>query len=354
MYFDISLGTGFDTKQAIETVNSLGKDVSTVIDEIDAVQKKKKNNDSNYNAVLEQVRKVVIDITETKKVVTDAVTKIQIANKDIVTTVGDLQDARKYIAASKSSLSQLVQLLYLIQNDYYGGGNIDDIKLLLKSDNISDTLSADDIMNTLTLQFDALIDDLTIQQENYQKQFARLTELRDEYKHTVIAYEDKMKTLQEQKAYLLDFLKLYKANRIEITAEMKNLFQTRAQLKAKLATLVSGLRDFKHNQALMSHPGYQEFLKLTDDREKRKNFFLWPVLPVKVIDQYFSTGVDSEEGFVGIRIHANQYDAIYAPANGMVYKVSDQDGMAINWIILVHNDGYMSVFTNINQALVKE
>lgn len=320
-------------------VNSLGKDVSTVVDEIDAVQKKKKNNDSNYNAVLDQVKKVVIDISETKKVVTEAVTKINIANKDIVTTVGDLQDARKHMAASKSSLSQLVQLLYLIQNDYYGGGNIDDIKLLMKSDNISDTLSADDIMNALTLQFDALIGELTVEQQNYEKQFSRLTELRDEYKRSVIAYEDKMKTLEEQKAYLLDFLKLYKANRIEITAEMKNLFQTRAQLKAKLATIVSGVRDFKQNQALMSNPGYQEFLTLKDEREKRKNFFLWPVLPVKVINQYFSTGDETAgDAFVGTRIHANQYDPIYAPANGMVYKVSDQDGMAINWIVLVHNE----------------
>ena len=55
-----------------------------------------------------------------------------------------------------------------------------------------------------------------------------------------------------------------------------------------------------------------------------------------------------------MKLPAQQYDEIYAPANGIVYKAVDQDGIAINRLVLVHNGGYTTVFTNINKALVKE
>lgn len=225
----------------------------------------------------------------------------------------------------------------------------------MKSDNISDTLSADEIMNALITQFDTLIQDLTDHQEKYTTQYQKLTELRAGYKKTVIAYEDKIQTLEEQKVYLMDFLKLYKSNKTVLDAQMNDLFQTRAQLKAKIATVVRVVRDHTFSEAFLNSENYLKFAALKDDREQRKNFFLWPVLPVPSIETYFSaTGGNSQDGFAGIKIQAHQLDLIYAPANGIVYKVADQDGIAVNWMMVVHNDGYVTVYTNINKALVKE
>lgn len=230
---------------------------------------------------------------------------------------------------------------------------MDDIKLLLKSDNISDTLSTDDIMNALVVQFDTLIGDLIDHQESYTKQYHNLMSLRAGYKKTVLAYEDKMQTLSEQKAYLMDFLRLYKSNKTVLDAQMNDLFQTRAQLKEKISTVVRAIRDQAYNKDFLSSDAYQQFLKMIDVREERRNYFLWPVLPVERIDSYF-TGGETESDFAGIVIEAKQFDPIYAPANGVVYKVADQDGIAVNWIMIAHNDGFVTVFTNVNKALVKE
>ncbi len=345
--------SGFDTKEAVKTVNDLGDNISNIIADIENTKAQKKENDERYEAMLAQVKRVIIDIAETKKTISEAVMKMNVYNKDIATTIRSLQDTRRYIVASKESLTHLIQILYLVQNDYYGGGQqIDDVKLLLKSDNISDTLSADEIMNNLIDQFNSLIGDLTDHQQLYTQEYQKLTELRAGYKKTVLSYSDKIQTLQEQKAYLMDFLKLYKSNKATLDAQMDDLFQTKAQLQKKIVAVVRNVRDQRFNQSFVNSENYQAFMALKDSREERKNFFLWPVLPVTAIDTYFAdTGADS---FEGVKIHAQQFDTIYAPANGIVYKVSDQDGIAVNRMMIVHNDGYVTVFTNINKSLVKE
>lgn len=356
MYVDDSDMSGFDTKQAVQTVDALSSDIAGVVTEIESIQQQKKDNEQKYQAMLSQVKRVIIDINETKKTVSDAVMKMNIYNKDIADTIRSLQSTRSYVIEAKSSLSHLVELMYLVQNDFYGqgGASIDDIKLLLKSDNISSTLSADEIMNALVLQFDTLIEDLIDHQTKYTAQYQKYTELRAGYKKTVIAYEEKIQVLEEQKAYLMDFLKLYKSNKTVLDAEMNNLFQTRAQLKAKIATVVRTVRDYNTSQAFLNSENFQKFSALKDTREQRRNYFLWPVLPVSNIDTYFSlTGTDTDS-FIGVKLQAKQMTPIYAPANGVVYQIADNDGMAVNWMMIVHNDGYVTVFTNINKTLVKQ
>ena len=328
-----------------------------MVAEIEAIQEKKKDTEEKYQAMLSQIKKVIIDIAETKKTVSESVTKMNVYNKDIAQTIRTLKETRSFIINAKESLTELVQVMYLLQNDYYGAGDgqIDDVKLLLKSDNISDTLSTDEIMDSLITQFDTLIADLAEHQEKYTAQYHTLSDLRAGYKKTVLAYEEKIQTLEEQKIYLMDFLKLYRSNKAVLNAEMNTLFQTRAQLKAKIATIIVAVRDHKFSEAFVASENYKQFLEMSDKREKRKNYFLWPVLPVENISTYFNPEeIGKEEGFAGIKIQATQLDELYAPADGIVYKAADQDGIAVNRLMLVHHDGYVTVFTNINKLLVKE
>lgn len=120
LYVDDSDMSGFDTKEAVKTVNDLSSDIGNVVNEIQLIQDQKKENEAKYNAMLAQVKKVIININETKKTVSDAVMKMNIYNKEIADTARSLQETRQYIVAAKDSLSHLVELLYLVQNDYYG------------------------------------------------------------------------------------------------------------------------------------------------------------------------------------------------------------------------------------------
>ena len=346
--------SGFDTHQAMDSIHQLGDNIDSLESQLQALQTKAQVNQQGYAEVLAQIKSVIIDINETKKSVSDAITKINIFTNDIATTITNLQETKSYIEATKVSLAHFVQVLYLLQNDFYGGdNNIDDVKLLLKSDNISDTLSEDDIIQALTLQFNQLITDLTNHQTAYDQEYDHLLDVRASYKSTVLGYEAKIQSLQEQKAYLMAFLKLYKENKVSFNSEILHLFETRAQLKARIGTLIDGLHAIQTSFTFLNSPNYTAFKSLKDDAETNKNFFLRPILPVTAIGHYFSLSGDDTGGVIpDIQIPAQQYDPIYAPANGIVYQVSDQDGLAVNWLIIMHNDGYVTIFTNINRSLV--
>jgi len=45
---------------------------------------------------------------------------------------------------------------------------------------------------------------------------------------------------------------------------------------------------------------------------------------------------------------------VYASAAGYVYKVVDNDNDYYNFIVLVHNYGYVTIYGHVSKSLVKE
>jgi len=58
--------------------------------------------------------------------------------------------------------------------------------------------------------------------------------------------------------------------------------------------------------------------------------------------------------YPGIMIDAEQGALLHAPADGFVYQLQDQDGIATNRMMLVHKNGYITIFTSILEATVKQ
>ncbi len=144
---DTTTGSTFSTKEAAERVANLGNDINTIISDIEELQAKRKENTENYNIMMGQVKKVVIDIKTTKQTVTDSVTKINLYTQRMVELLSTIEQTKKYINNTQSTLVQLLPALYIIQNDYTNNaGNVDDLKLLLGDDSLGETLSYDDMM----------------------------------------------------------------------------------------------------------------------------------------------------------------------------------------------------------------
>lgn len=144
---DTTTGSTFSTKEAAERVANLGNDISTIISDIEELQAKRKENSENYNIMMGQVKKVVIDIKTTKQTVTDSVTKINLYTQRMIELLSTIEQTKKYINNTQSTLVQLLPALYIIQNDYTNNaGNVDDLKLLLGDDSLGETLSYDDMM----------------------------------------------------------------------------------------------------------------------------------------------------------------------------------------------------------------
>jgi transcription termination factor NusB len=89
------------------------------------------------------------------------------------------------------------------------------------------------------MKLDTLLLQLSQAQDRYTVGFKNMYEMRKQLKKVTQTYHDKIITLEEQKAYLLDFLDLYKNNKIKLDEAIENLFETRTQLKNRVTLLVN-------------------------------------------------------------------------------------------------------------------
>ncbi len=349
--------TWFSTKEAAQRADVLSDDIDTVIGDIQKIQAKRKENDANYGLVMQQVQKVIIDIKNTKQTVTNSVTKINLYTQRMIETMNKLQETKLYLENSRATLSKLLPALFMIQNSYTNqAGSIDDLKLLIDSDSLGETLSFDDMLQWLSVKLDTVLRDMTDAQARYTQTFAQMYELRKQLKASTLTYHEKIQVLEEQRWYLLDFLSLYKDNKISLNKTINNLFETKAQLKKRIEIMIDKISKMRGTEEFKALPGYQAFSGIKDAREMRPNFFAWPVLPVSTISTLFGSPIsigDQKEEFNGIQIDAEQWQELYAPANGIVYFVQDQDGIGMNWLIIIHNNNYVSVFSNVQKILVK-
>jgi chromosome segregation ATPase len=109
---------------------------------------------------------------------------------------------------------------------------------LIKSDNIADTLSAEELVKILSMRFDQLISYLNNQQTTLEERRKRLDILRMQYKNEVSEYNNEIALLKEQKKYLLEFLNLYRQDKISLDLKAQNLFDDRESIKKDLSTQV--------------------------------------------------------------------------------------------------------------------
>jgi chromosome segregation ATPase len=125
-------------------------------------------------------------------------------------------------------------------------------------------------------------------------------ETRKKLKEATIQYEEKIVTLEEQRAYLLNFLTLYKNKKISLDKQITNLFETRKQLKQRVAVMIEKINRLHESGEINDIEAYERFMETDDKREDRPNRFSWPVLPVEVIENFHGdtiTFVDQEETF---------------------------------------------------------
>lgn len=97
-----------------------------------------------------------------------------------------------------------------------------------------------------------------------------------------------------------------------------------------------------------------ELNKLENDNEAY--VLAWPLYPIEEIQTYFGDiNFQKEYGVphIGIQIKATQATPVYAARNGIVYFVADNDEIGINRAMIVHTDGYVTIYQYLNKTVIK-
>jgi cell shape-determining protein MreC len=132
------------------------------------------------------------------------------------------------MGTSKDDISNFVQLLYKIENKLYSddSNNVDTIKLIANSDNLPLTLASDQMLNTTMNQFDSLMNNLTEDQAAQLDNMKKYNKLKNDAENDLLQYEGQLEQLQQKKNYLLQFLGLYKKDKISRQQTISQLFES--------------------------------------------------------------------------------------------------------------------------------
>lgn len=356
--------------RAEQNYNSLGDRMEDARTEIDA-------NRYAISTLEEQLTQLESLIQATEDKILNV--EIQIAEKerDIETSLEAIEFNELEIEQQKRALEAYLQLLYFEKNINYDGDNrANELKIILQEGSISQVLQDSTYLSLLEEQSESLMTDLkalerTVKRQNYELTVKRqhLQTLRDElegeHRNLSAQWEGKQNLLDETKGSDEVYRELYASYRLaqEAILDEINLFQTN----------IGALEDKVSTSSMTMTP--EELAMIQDIQSEAANAYSireaadfidldWPVSPASGLTAFFD-----DEGYVrafGVAHHAvdvriTHGSIIYAPADGVVYRVYDAAALddpdarlGYGYMIIAHSKGVMTLYGHISAALVNE
>jgi murein DD-endopeptidase MepM/ murein hydrolase activator NlpD len=358
MYETISPDEYLNIQQSKSQIQWLYNEIESLSDEFSTIAAQKKTTEMKYNLIREQISKIVFKTRLIRKQIESRADRISMYTKKLNQIQNDLTQIQLDIAQSRKDVAIFANMLYQIHNDYYGDSNqIDDVKLWIKSKNIAQTLWSADMIKIITLQMDELLEGISEKQSNLNVYSKLLNEIRLEYKDDIKQYQDSIEILNQQRDQLIEFMQLYKEDKIRLDKNTADIFVTKQELRNYIQNLIWQIRDQVTNNNISIRPDQALSWHKIVDKSDEGNFFSRPIYPIAKLNSYYQDPIYKLKYGInnpGIDIDTEQFTPIYAPANGIVYKVVNNEGISLNWIIMVHKYWYVTVLMPLNKILVTQ
>ena len=358
IYEQTNISSLMDLTTAATQLKEISDSLKTINLSYNSVKLQKKNIDKKHSEVLKQARSILIQLNQKNNDLKKTLFKIQVLSKELEDIRHQIQEIKDTIFISKKQVEKYIAILYKINNDYYTSfEKIDDIKLLIKSNNIAKTLSQEDILKILSLKTQELLDTLEDRQKRKKEYLRKLYSKRAEYINLVNDYKSQVEILESKKKFLADLLTMLRSNKKQVDELYKRFAKRRYSLKKQQIKIAKDMKKTLSGDSLWVKPiDLSEVLQHTIKNDGDK-FLNWPSRDYHKITAYFH-----DENYYKrfwfehdwIDIFMPQGSDVYASAAGYVYKVVDNDNDYYNFIVLVHNYGYVTIYGHVSKSLVKE
>ncbi len=352
----------FSAENAQKSIKDLDEGVKELRNQIIKLDRKYGTEDKQYLETRNEVVTIINDIEQTKDVLAASIKKIYFYQGKIVNSVDKVNTIRENLSETKSYIEKFSQFMYKINNEYYNvDGTLDELKLFIKSDGqITEQLSNTAMVETVMNKMNTLMDTMTKQEKETIEQIKSSNQNRTAIRKTITEYEARLKTLQEQRKFLWDYLTLYESNKVKMTKELASLFSTRSEVYGDINTTIAKINSKDYADVSFDVTKKLQELQTTEAYAKRDENaapLSWPLYPVVYISRYFEDPEYQEKykiPFNGIEIPAEQNSPLYAVDEGLVYKIANKDGVWLNWVLLIHKNNMMTVYLYPNSVIVEE
>lgn len=341
-------------------ISSSNKEIWDIYTEIQGIQKKfddintaRQSIDANIVKTKNTIQEVINKLKDTTINAQKSLEQITYYTNEIKQAKVDLEKVNQDRITAKDFAGKLLNILYQFKNEYYNQDLvIDEIKLLAKSQNIATTMSAEEIMQILTMKFDQLLTFIDQKDEQLHTLLEGLESNQQKYTDELKKYNQEIQTLNEQKQNLLEYIKIYWEWKSTLDQLETDLTKTREQLVLEVEDVLRNSRNYLEN-----NPEIKQKLVNKEDNEDNDRYLSWPVYPIENVEWAYnnvSYVQRYDKDNLGIDIILPQWTPIYAPADWYVYDLIDKDGVSLNYIILVHNYWYSTLITTVNKFFVKK
>ncbi len=349
----------FDVSTAYTTMQDLQSSVDGLTQQLYDLDAKERSGDvisEKYREVRKEIVKVIQTIDTTTATVSDTLKKIAMYQKLIYVAYQDLTDSREWFKATKEYIETFANFIYKLDNKLYNENTdtIDDVKLIINSDNIPRTLSNDYMVQSMLLQFNDLMTSFTDNEDRQLQLIKKLNQLKIRAKADIEDYSIELEKLQQKKNFLIQFISLYKDDKLQRQVTIDTLFDSTKSVYDKVVELAKDVKKWVYKVDFDMDQKMKELNKIANDTENYP--VAWPIYPIEHILTYFGdVAYQTQYGVphIGIQIQATQWTPVYATRDGVVYFVADNDDIGINRAMVVHTDGYVSVYEYLNKTIVK-
>ena len=348
-------------KWAIDNLTDLRTsldDFRTQLAEMDTAEKSKNKGklDENYKQARVEIVKIIQNIDDSSMRIGRLLKKLYDYKVQLQSSISELGETRKNLELGKQYLSQLLLVTYKMQREIYNesGTQIDDLKVFMKSADISQVLVGNDMLNSLLVQINDLMKVATVQEKEKTALIEKLTMLKNTSQKLLTQYQEEIETLKQKKAYLITFMDLYHKKKLQDISQ-KTISTELKQTQDAVSSLVKDIVSKNYRTENNIPEQIAQLNKQKDSSNKETSQAAWPAYPVSQISTIFKDAdFEKENGFknLSVEMSVDQGTPVYAMRDGVVYSVH-QGTDQVAWVLIVHTDGYVSAYSYLSSIAVE-
>lgn len=145
---------------------------------------------------------------------------------------------------TKQYIEDFANFIYKLNNKLYNEdtNSIDELKLLVNSDNIPVTLANDYMVQSMMEQLNELMKDFKTNEQTQLETMKKLNDLKSKTKAAIEEFQIEIEKLQQKKNYLLQFMKLYQDDNAKRQLTINNFFESTKSVYEKTIGLVKEIK----------------------------------------------------------------------------------------------------------------
>ena len=342
---------------AINRVDKLQTDIETVTEELFKLdeEQRAKNPEmtTSYRQARAEIVRVISSIKWANEKLSSSLGKLAQYQKKMKEFLKQLRDAQVSEKKAREYLNEYMTLLYKMQLKIYDQDweNIDDIRLFVNSDNFNETFIGNDLLEAMTVELWELIDKTSHEKEKKTNLLTKLWKLKIAAQESIETYRNEIERLEQKKQYLISFINLY---REKADSKFEAILSSKEDVNKMVLTFIDDIvkKNYRTNDNIPEN--IKAMLEAPDSSDDDAAPIAWPIYPIENITHYFNDANFEKENWFkhqAIQIKATQWTPVYSSRDGVVYYVSNSiDG--ISWVLIIHKDGYVTLYEYLNQIIV--